>query len=282
MRQNHKPKVWVYDTPAHVVEPKYPGAVDHYINLDAFYDTESLKAHKKTIIEIDQRHRLLMKRAGCCIKTAADMLDGLYEVLQTEEVQKAVYKRAKGIISREIKNTNRKTGRISVRFLSAFSDQGNICRFDSIATQCRRVYVVENNLGFSDMLLSVIAEAAMNCGYDILLCLSPIMPDKIEHLMIPKLSLAFVSQTSEQKYSGPVYRHLKLDTHADHSILRTVRSRIRFGKKISQSLFDEAQSLLVEAKIVHEELDAVYNPYVDFTGVSNLAEDHIGKLLAQS
>lgn len=263
------------------MEPKYPGAVDHYINLDAFYDTESLKAHKNTIIEIGQRHRLLIKRAECCIKTAADMLDGLYEVLQTEEAQKAVYKRAKGIIFREIKSTNRKIGRIRVRFLSAFSDQGNICRFDSIATQCRRVYAVDNNLGFSDMLLSVMAEAAMNCGYDIILCLSPIMPDKIEHLMIPKLSLAFISQTSEQKYTGSVYRHLRLDTLADHSILRTVRSRIRFAKKISQSLFDEAQSLLVEAKFVYEELEAVYNPYVDFNGVFTLAEDHIRKLLEQ-
>ena len=52
------------------------------------------------------------------------------------------------------------------------------------------------------------------------------------------------------------------------------------AKKVSRALLAAATETLAQAKALHDELEAVYHPYVDFAGVDALAEEHIRRLLA--
>ena len=53
---------------------------------------------------------------------------------------------------------------------------------------------------------------------------------------------------------------------------------LKGGPGCGKSSFMKAYDELRQAKALHDELESVYNPHVDFDGVYKLAEDHIQKI----
>ena len=58
-------------------------------------------------------------------------------------------------------------------------------------------------------------------------------------------------------------------------------ARLRALTEKNQALYREAYRALREAKAVHDEIEAVYNPHVDFAAVNALAQAHIERLKKQ-
>ena len=67
-------------------------------------------------------------------------------------------------------------------------------------------------------------------------------------------------------------RRLRQDAMADRERLRRNRPRLRFAKKVAAALMEEACQSLGEAKAMHDHLESLYHPYVDFDAVSRLAD----------
>ena len=268
---------YVDGTSPHVIEPKYPAAMEEYINLGVFYDTQALRQRKAEIIQITQAYKVCYTKAYSCISSAWQVERELYSVLNTDALKATIKKHVKGIISREFKK-KAEPGKVSVRFLSAFTYMGNVCRFDTVAALCNRVYVLDNEFGFAPEFLSLLSAAAVQNGYDIILCKSPMEPDKTEHVIIPELSLSYISQTKKHKYTGSPYKHIRLDALADRTLLHANKESIKSGRKLANALYSEGKAALNSAKTLHDKLEAVYNPHVDFDGVYELAEKHIKQL----
>ena len=259
------------------MEPKYCGAMEQYVNLGAFYDAEALRSRKREIMDITRAYKACYTKAYNYLSAAGQLERELYSVLNTEAVNTIIKKRIKGIVSREMKKKAGR-GKVAFRFLSAFTYEGIVCRFDTVEALCERVCTVDNAFGFAPDMLSLLADAAVENGYDIILCKSPTAPDKIAHIMIPELSLAYISQSGKQKYIGKPYKHIRLDALADRELLRENRDSIRAGRKLLDALYHEGWTALADAKTLHDKLEAIYNPYVDFSGVDELAEEHIKEL----
>ena len=100
------------------------------------------------------------------------------------------------------------------------------------------------------------------------------------HLLIPQLGLAFLSAGCGLNVPGRPYRRLRLDAAADGDVLRRSRPRLRFARKVSAALVEEAVDSLAQAKAMHDELESLYNPYVDFDRVKETAQAIAGELLA--
>ena len=52
-------------------------------------------------------------------------------------------------------------------------------------------------------------------------------------------------------------------------------------RRVEASLLDEAVGALSDAKKAHDALESAYHPFVDFEGVTALAEREINRLLKQ-
>ena len=98
----------------------------------------------------------------------------------------------------------------------------------------------------------------------------------MEHLLIPSLGLAFVTSRPGMDYGKKPYRRLRLDAMTEVE----GRSRLRFQARMASLLRGEAVEALKEAKANHDKLEAVYNPYVDFDGVRELAAIEAGRFLS--
>lgn len=254
----------------HVIEPKYPGVVERYVNLGKYYDSEGLQEVRAAVIEETKGYQKHYKRCYRCLSAAAELEGDNRELLLTRETEARLLKRARGIISRELKGEGG-GGTVTQRFLGAVSCAGRVCLWDTVDARCKRVYVLEDSFGLSNVILEPILAAAAARDFAVVACPDPMAPDRPAHLLLPELELAFVTSTPESAYPHRPYRRIHLDAAAEETY-RKYRSRVRFARKVSNALKEEAMAALEQAKVRHDALEALYNPYVDFDGVYGLAD----------
>lgn len=264
-----------------MVEPKYPGVVERYVNLGAFYDKAALSKRREDIVSCMAGYKGCYNRAYRCLTAVAQLGEDMRASLLTPALEARLAKRAKGILSREVKRSGREPGTSVQRFLSAVTWQGFLCQFGTVDAQCKRVYELNDTYSLAHGMLTHLAAGAMAAGYDVVVCPSPLCPERMEHLLIPALSLAFVSSTPALPYEARPYRRIRLDAMADQELMRRCRARLRFSRKVSSALMDEAVEALAQAKAMHDELETIYNPHVDFDGVYRTADAIIAELSAR-
>lgn len=68
---------------------------------------------------------------------------------------------------------------------------------------------------------------------------------------------------------------------ADLEAVHRSKARLKFSRKVSAALVDEAVESLAQAKAMHDELEALYNPYVDFDQVHMMADGIARELLTE-
>ena len=119
-------------------------------------------------------------------------------------------------------------------------------------------------------------QAAVRNGWDTIVCPAPEEPQRMEHLLVPGLGLAFVSTRSGMEYGKKPYLRMRVDALAEPE----GKGRLRFQQRMVTALRADAVEALEDAKKYHDKLEAVYNPYVDFEGVRALAALEAGRLLS--
>ena len=268
-------------TAPHVVEAHCPGAVETYLDLSRFYDHDALQPIKEELLETVREYKGHYKQAYRCLGAAGELRRNLTEEADTKALRRRLCKRAGGIISRELKKGGQNTGHLEQRFLSAVTHKGVVSLWDTVSSQAERVYELADSHGMAHYLLSPILAAALAAGHDAVACPDPMAPDRLAHLILPGLSLAFVSSSGEQTWPHRPYRRLRLDAMADPDERKASRPRLRFTRKVSDALMEEGIGNLARAKAAHDRLEALYNPHVDFEGVYTAADQLADRLLAQ-
>jgi hypothetical protein len=266
-------------TEPHILEPMYPGIRESYVNLGIFYDSRALIPHLAEVAELMEEYNSYYRKAFHALEAAEVYRIGMFDKLFNETAYKAIARRSEGIIFRELKKTGRPAGKTSIRFLSALGCTGYNCLFSTAAAVCQRLYVIDNEYGLAPCLITPIYEAASKKGYDVTVCLSPFDPKNIEHLLIPELSLGFVSTAKDTVISGDSYKHVRLDALADKETLRQNRRHYRSEAALHGALISKACEAMLNAKKINDRIEAIYNPNVDFGGVYALAEAHAKALL---
>lgn len=263
-------------TSPHVIEPQYPAAVDRYVDLGRFYDLTAAKAAVEEVKLHTRMYQAAYVRAYHSLKAARQVeLDTLAEIRTTFDAARTE-RRINGIIARELRGRKGRHGKTVRRFLGSITHQGYIWRFDSVDTLCPRVYEFADSWELAAPYLEKIHAAAVEQGWDTILCVSPEAPDQAEHLLIPGLGLAFVTSRPGMDHGKKPDRRIRLDAmvQPEH------KARLRFQSRMTALLREEGVAALKEAKSSHDKLEAVYNPYVDFDGVRALAALEAGRMLS--
>ena len=247
------------------MEPKYPGLVERYVNLGDCYDRAGLQPLRQELMGCMKGYKACYQRAYRCLTAAAQIGEDLRSLLLTPALEAKMAKRARGILSREVKKGDGEAGRAVQRFLGGVTWKGVLCQFETVDALCKRVYELADTYGLAHSIV----------------CPSPLFPDRMEHLLIPSLSLAFVSASPSLPYPKRPYRRIRLDAMADAELLRRNKARLKFSRKVSAALVEEAVDSLAQAKAMHDELEGLYNPHVDFDRVYQTAQAITDELTAR-
>ena len=136
-------------------------------------------------------------------------------------------------------------GRLRRRFLSAISCRGELRLEETLNILCKQNYV--SPLGQAD--LAAAAEQAAGQGLDVIICPRPLDPGTLEAVLIPALSLALLAPPETQS---------------------TAARRAR----------KDAVAKLAEAKALHDELESLYRPCMDFAALDAFTENCLASLFA--
>lgn len=261
---------------SHVIEPQYPAAVDRYVDLGRFYDLTAAKADAGAVKTHTRDYKAAYVRAYHSLKAARQVeLDAVAAVRAGFDWERAD-RRISGIIARELRRRGGERGKTTRRFLGSITHKGYVWRFDSVDALCPRVYEFSDGWELAGEGLARIHAAAAAKGWDTVVCPSPEDLGRIEHLLIPGLGLGFVTSRPGMDYGKKPYRRIRLDAMVEIE----GRNRLRFQARMAALLREEAVAALKDAKANHDKLEGVYNPYVDFDGVRELAAIETGRLLS--
>ena len=259
-------------TAPHVAEPRYPAAVDRCVNLGAFYEVAACTARRGEIVRRTGQYKAAYDRAYHALAAAAELEEAIRGQMGRGLDRERLARRAAGIAAREFGRRRGGVGETALRYLGGPTCQGVVTRFDTVQALCPRVYEIRDSYGLSGELLETLRLAAAAAGCDTVACPDPNRPSAILHLLVPGAGVAFVTVGHRQVYPGESFRRFHLDHLVDERLRRQSRARLRFQRRVHAALMEEAVAALAEAKEHHDQLEALYNPTVDFRGVYDLAE----------
>ena len=259
-------------TAPHVLEPRYPGAAETTVDLGACWDETLLRENRAEIIRCFSENAACHKRSVRFLQAAESLSRDVrrlaLECLDTEKIERY----AARFTARRFGTPRGHVGREATRFLSAVTPHGIVIHRDTLDALCDEVLVVEDAHGAaSAALLGRLRRYALGSGLDVIVCPCPLHPDAgPQHLFFPQIRLGVVTQTAFQHFDGDHTIHASRFT--DGAALRSHRSRIAFSRRTEKELLEEAVCAMRDALDVHDRLEALYRPAVDFDAVTHLTE----------
>ena len=265
-------------TSPHIIEPRYPAAVDRYINLGQFYNIEKAKQFRDEIIFRTGAYKTAYRDAYHVLRAARELEEQRASLLRQGMDWERLRQRADGIISREIRG--RGSGQADqYRFLGSLTHKGAVWRFDSAETLCPRIYHLLDSGGFAAPMLQQIHAAARVKGYASVVCPDPEHTEQIHHLLIPEIGVAFLTIREEMEHSSEPYRRIHLDAMVSQEHRKRWKGKLKLMRKMVKTLRSEAVEYLSTAKNEHDQLEAIYRPYVDFDGLDALTAQEINRIM---
>ncbi|MBC8535675.1 hypothetical protein [Feifania hominis] len=271
---------FVDGTAPHIIEARYPAAIDSLIDFGALIDAQRIAGHRETILGETTAIQNLYHKAFRYIRAARALLDDTYSAAAAALIPDKVESYAAKFAKNNFPKVPYDTGRQTNRFLSAISPDGIIDYFDDFARKSEYLYVVDDQYGLSGILLGLINEHALRAGLstEVYYCsMDPLC--KIEHLYLRELHIGFLTSNPYHPYSGDYFRKVNMLRFLDRDQLAAHKTRIHFNKKAALALLEEAIGTLSNARAHHRTLEELYRGCVDFGELDRLTQTHLRDLL---
>lgn len=272
-------------TSPHVVDPIYPGAVDEIINLGQFWHVQEFIGSRDDIISINGRIKDLFASAYRYLNAAASLkedtesiyeqsLDRGMEALFTHEL---IQKVLGNVIPSKTPGSQR------CLFASAITPRGFSDYLDSICTGNRIIRLSAPAGNCTHRILETLKNAALLGGYNIETYFCPMSPKKIEHMVIPELSLSVI--TANEYHDISDINNAECSTFFINEFykkdnLESYSKQLGFNRTYTEALLERAIENIAEAKSSHDELEKYYIKSMDFEGISRFRDKLLERILA--
>lgn len=270
-------------TAPHVIDPKNPGAVDEIVNLGEYWNLGGIKQNKKQIIDINAETGRLFSRAYRYLAAAKCVLDDITHICGSPETDFGARAQADMIIEKEMGKASASAfqGKTRKMFASAITPSGIVHHIETLFDDTYKVYLITNTWGAGvNALLERIADDASAGGHDAEVYYCPMDPEgKIEHLIIPDLRLALLSENDYLTMSVKPDCIIDLTQYNGKAEQGYDREDRRVSEKEFDALLTEAVFTLRRAKETHDELEKFYVPNMDFAKVERTREWILGRIM---
>ncbi len=263
-------------TAPHITDPRYPGASDVILNLGDCWDENALRPYKDAIIKTNKKISEQFSRAYRYLGAARYLYRDLEEIYIKSLKSNCHSVYADNILYREFAEipVSETSGTARRLFGGGITPKGLVNYCDSILTGYK-VYVIE---GYAGDTLRMISDMALARGFDAEEYYCPMFPDKkIEHLLIPKLNIAFTTSNRYHSYKNGESEDFA--KYCSRYILERHREDREFAEGESARLIDRAVSAIRVAKQYHDELEKYYIPAMNFDKLNEIVGKTIKEVL---
>lgn len=271
-------------TAPHVMDPRYPGAVDKILNFGLNWDESKLIASRKEIIDCSETISGLFTKAYFYLAASKSIYDSY-----VYSEKKCINTTAKSNIENKIFTdllggvaAAEGSGKERHLFSTAITGEGILDYLHTIIGNTKKVYFIKETLGCNSKdLMNRIKDEALRKGLSIECYHSPVDIDKIEDILIPELdSVITVSNPIHKPKVFPTHIY-DLTSSLDPSLLRNFELDLDRDKKLFNDLIDKGVHYIAEAKKLHDVLENYYIGAIDFTRVDTMYEELINDLFPE-
>lgn len=265
-------------TSPHMVDPIYPGAIDEIINMGIALDNDALSLNKKELISVHKEISNNFQRAYKFLSSAKPIHDD-WSKLNSEALDYSKIITISDSLKEEVFN-KQKSGFGNERhiFATAFTPSGIITFTEDLVAPFKHKFILKGGPGFSKTkILIELGKLAEKKGYFVEYLHDPFNPERIEHILIPEVSVAIVTENeiSNCSFNGKAYN---IEDFCYSSILKKNREEIEYDKNMFNDLTDKALKLISNAHIIHDELEAYYIKALNFDILNDIYLSTINKL----
>ncbi len=260
------------------MDPQNPGAVDEVLNMGEYWDENGFKKFRKNIIETNTQIQNTFKRAYKFINAAKlihddwsnynkDALDYSRLVLLEEDLKDKIlsnYDFAKMADERHL-------------FATAFTPNGIVTFIDNLCEDCEKVYVLNGGPGTGKtQVLNFILKEATKRGLFTEVYHDPLIPERIEHIIIPELKTAVITsnEINSRKFNGT---QIYLENLVNYSLID--KAELQNDKDTFYTLLNKALSVISSDKKLHDELEVYYVENMIFKNMDKAYYNLIDKIL---
>jgi len=260
-------------TAPHTFDPTMPGVSEHIIDLSVAWDKDYLKKHSEEIGELTKLNKSFHTKVADFLKVASFFESQSVllcnRFLDREKLERYVLRLA----SREIPaQKGVEKGKEHTRFLSAVTPDGVVVQHDSVVALAEKIITIHDEYGIAaPYIASYIGDYALENGYDVYKCYCPLFPQfKVEHIIIPQLSLAIFTENNYHQSIDEVSKRI----HASRFFLKDEsikhQEKLAFYKKAKKEFVDEAVRKLSLALDTHNRLEEYYIKATDFDVIDKI------------
>lgn len=271
-------KVGIVDgTAPHVIEPKTPGAVEEYINLGAAWDAKALVGEKKNIQRLTNQISASFNLAYSTFKQALDVHDDWEKIyIENMDFEKADQLTNKLIQSFFGKLKINKQSDIRHRFLGAATPKGAVDFVPNLTEDIEKRYFIKGRPGSGkSTMLKKLAAAAEERGIDAEVYHCGFDPNSLDMVIFRELGIAIFDSTAPHEYFPDRDSDEIIDMY---ELLITPGTDEAYEDKIKpiaesyKGKMKEAISYLARAKELHDHLEGIYVPAMNFAVVDHIQE----------
>ena len=267
---------YVDGTAPHILEPKLCGGSMNYVNFGEFYDSDAMRPNEEEILLVQRENSAQYPHVYASIGAAERLLDSVRLETSGHTFDEEMSAIAECLCLSNLQQRDTPPGR-SHRFLSAITPKGLQFCSQTPSNLCERVYVLKDNYFLASRLLAQVEKRALELGHHCIVCNAPLSPTQPMHLLIPSAQLAIVTESRTLPYDGPCFCRIDLDS----TLPPQKRKELEFCNKTVSELLQHAVHHLRIAKRLHDRIEQLCRPFVDFTQVDQLTIKTIEKLFGK-
>lgn len=254
-------------TAPHVVEPGIVGYNCDYVNLSEF----CASADDSELELLTEQYRASYGKAYACLGAALSLSSvKSLEDSAIDEAHEYAVRMMRRLFSRH--RIKESPGREKRLFMSCISGGGEMPLSAPLLALCKQIYAVDDRFGLDVAFLTAVKDEALSCGADIITALSPLDACSPAAVIIPALDTGFAAMSLVKDIKG--LPRIKLDRFVGSE----ARYEIKRRSKLKNGLMDEAALFLKDAGAKHDELEAHYRPYIDFSALSRFTDETVSRL----
>ncbi|MBC2579733.1 ATPase [Clostridium sp. DJ247] len=248
------------------------------MNIEEYWNTELSKDIKEDILNIRNEINGTIQRAYKYIG-AAKLIHDNWSMYNRNALNNSKLSQ----LSEDLKNkifTNHEIkdlGNERHLFVTAFVPDGIVTFIDDLCDDCEKIYVLNGGPGTGKTpLLKFIYTEALKRGFFVEVYHDALVPDKIEHIIIPELKTALISanEINGKKFNGT---QIYLENFIDYSLINKLQ--LKKDKEMFYSLLNISLDIVSSTKKLYTSLETYCIQNINFNEPDEVSANIANKLL---
>ncbi len=263
--------LFVDGTAPHIVDPKWPGAVDGIINLGECLDEKGLSVHKQEIGALFSVISGWFARTYRYLGSADFVRSDTAAIVASHVDNDGLLRAAEQLVKAYIPEAS--TAHIEKErklFATAITPGGVACELLS-QHAAHLVSLTGLWTAPTEFVLTRLRDAALRCGFAVEGYYCALNPKRLEHLFIPALDTLFYTSNPYHGYNIAADQNVDLNAHISVPTVQEQDLLVR-NEALFQQLLGLAVGAVGQAKAEHDTLEEFYVRHMDYARVDEILQ----------